>query len=564
MNPKFSTVLTAITATTILPTTVAIAADKTDTKRPNIIILQADDMGYDDMSLQGNQCVYTPNLDSMAQYAVRFDNFYVHSVSAPTRASLITGRHFLRTGISGVHAGRDFLNLDEVTIAEAFKQAGYTTGMWGKWHSGKTSGYYPWQRGFDEAFMADLYKYRNNKGLLNGKEHSTEGWVDAVIADMAIDFIKENKDEPFFAYIPFLSPHGIWDAPEEYVEQKMAQGQDRNFATLNSMIDHLDVQIGKVLSAVEKEGLLDNTIIVFLSDNGPIHSVGTNIKLTSEEWAQRNPSQYRGNKGQNFDNGIHSPLFVYWKGHFENATNSSLVAVYDIFPTLCDVANVDIPKEAKKMDGISFKKVLQNPTITDKDRTIYISQWTPFFKYHDTNNKNQALPLTVERRKSIDPEMQMIGLHKGDYKVLFNQWQEDSLALWNLKDDYKESNNLYANGTDEDRKLTLKYRKEVMKWYQGILDSKESYQMPTFQLGYGDDTKTQIMCYAPYVLSEGLINDNLALVGFDKAGEHSEYKVNVISEGQYSIALKASNEFKGKALLHDKNSKKPHKYMKFN
>ncbi len=540
MRTEISSILLA--ASTVAPSA-AFAANKSN--RPNIIILQADDMGYDDMSLRGNTCVSTPHLDEFAQSSIRFENFYVHSVSAPTRSSLLTGRHFLRTGVSGVHAGRDFVNLDEVMISEAFQQAGYKTGMWGKWHSGKSAGYFPWDRGFDEAYMAALYHYRNNKGELNGKIHPTEGWVDAVIADMAIDFIKENKDEPFFAYIPFLSPHGKWDAPEEYVKRKMEQGQSRNFATLNGMLEHLDDQIGKVLAAVEKEGLLENTIIVFLSDNGPIS--GGTVPLTNEEWALRNPSEYRGNKGQNFENGIHSNLFIYWKGHYQTAVNNSLLAVYDLFPTLCDVANVRIPKKAKEMDGVSFKKILDNPTKTKTDRSLYISQWTPFFEWHNSNH--QSWVLTPERRENINPLIQMIGLRHGDDKMLYNMWGCDTIALWDIKNDHKETKDLFANGTQADKELAQKYRTEVLDWYNGVLKEENTYQMPTFQIGYGKNKLEQIFCYAPCQLSEGLENDNHWLKGFDTAGEFSEYKVNVLKEGAYTFGIRAWHKHKGTAVF---------------
>ncbi len=511
--------------------------------------MQADDMGYDDMSLRGNTCVSTPNLDKMAQSSTCFDNFYVHSVSAPTRASLLTGRHFLRVGVSGVHAGRDFLNLDEVTIGDAFQQAGYATGMWGKWHSGKSSGYFPWERGFDEAYMAGLYQYHNNKGELNGEKITTEGWVDAVIADMAIDFIKENKDEPFFAYIPFLSPHGVWKAPEEYVNRKMAQGQSKSFATLNGMLEHLDDQIGKVFAAVEKEGLLDNTIIIFLSDNGPIRGGGGNHNLTDEEWALRNPLQRRGNKGQNFENGIHSPLFVYWKGHYEAVTNESLVAVYDLFPTLCDIAGVKIPKEAKKMDGVSFKKILENPTVTKTDRSLYISQWTPFFAWHDATSEHQAKPMTPSVRENIDVDIQMIGVRNGDYKMLYNMWGEDTVALWNIHNDYKETTNLYLKGTEADKKKALKYKAEVVDWYTELLAKDKSHQMPTFQIGLEEKGKTVIYCYAPIELSDGLLNTNHYLSGFNEVGEFAQYKVNVVKPGKYGIGIRADNKFKGEATF---------------
>lgn len=540
---KFSSMFLA--AGIIAPVASNATTKKDETKRPNIIIIQADDMGYDDMSLRGNTLVETPNLDRMAQTSTSFENFYVHSVSAPTRASLLTGRHFLKVGVSGVHAGRDFVNLDEVMISEAFQEAGYKTGMWGKWHSGKTSGYYPWDRGFEEAYFAELYRHKDNKGLLNGEKYPLEGWTDPNLADMAVDFIKANKNKPFFAYLPFLAPHGSWQAPEEAVKAKMAEGQSRSLATLSAMIEQVDAQVGKIFNAVEKAGLLDNTIIIFLSDNGPINA--GDPKLTDEEWQQRNPSGYRGNKGQNFENGIHSPLFVYWKGHYEGTVNNSLVAVYDIFPTLCDIAGVDIPERAKELDGVSFKEILDDPTICDTDRSLYISQWAPFFTWHEASDEAQSCVLSDEKRTQIDPSIQMIGLRSGDDKMLYNMWGEDTLALWNIKHDYKELNNLFSKGTDQDIEKAHKYREEVLQWYNNILKKDKCYQPPTFQIGLDKTGVTQIVAYGTNNITEGLINGNHALRDFNKAGEAAEYKVNVVKAGPFGFGIRAKNNFTGVA-----------------
>ncbi len=507
-------------------------------EQPNIIIMLADDFGFDDMSLRGNTTVNTPNLDKMAKESTCFDNFYVHSVSAPTRASLLTGRHFLRTGVSGVHAGRDFMNLEEVTIASIFKDAGYKTGMWGKWHSGKTHGYFPWQRGFDEAYMADLYKHRDSKGLINGKAHTTSEWADAVVTDMAIDFIKRNKKGPFFAYIPFMTPHGKWDAPEEYVARKKKQGQSNGQAILNGMLEHLDYQVGRLFETLEDEGIDDNTIVLFFSDNGPINSSGDQ-KLTDAEWEQRNPSQYRGNKGQNFENGIHAPLFMYWKGHFQPVTTNSLACVMDILPTLCDIAGVDIPKEVGDLDGVSLKNILDNPTKEEKDRTVYISQWTIFWDWHDSSDPAQNATITPKRREQIDPEIQMIGLHTGDTKVLLNQWNEENLAMWNLADDYKETNNLAVNGTAQDKTQAKEYKRQVLDWYDGVLAGPYSYSMPTYVIGDDKETKFQILCYGAYDISEDLITETFKLSGFKNAGQFAQYKIRVDKPGTYKVRLKA-------------------------
>jgi arylsulfatase A-like enzyme len=125
----------------------------------------------------------------------------VAAVCAPTRASLLTGRHFLRTGVSHVHGGKDFIHPDEILISELFQRAGYATGMWGKWHSGKSSGYFPWERGFEEAYMARLYKHRDSVGKFNGEPRSFTGWTTDTLADLCRDFLIRHREEPFFAFV---------------------------------------------------------------------------------------------------------------------------------------------------------------------------------------------------------------------------------------------------------------------------------------------------------------------------------------------------------------------------
>jgi arylsulfatase A-like enzyme len=175
------------------------------TDRPNVIVILADDLGYGDLGIHGNTVCRTPNLDRLGHHSLRIVPFYVHAVCAPTRASLLTGRHYLRTGVSHVHGGRDFLHPREVTIADWFRHNGYRTGMWGKWHSGKTTGYFPWERGFDEAYMADLYQHEGGGGRLNGERIDTPGWTTAAITDMALDFAEKEDDRPSSASSAILS-----------------------------------------------------------------------------------------------------------------------------------------------------------------------------------------------------------------------------------------------------------------------------------------------------------------------------------------------------------------------
>ncbi len=517
---------------------------------PNIIIMMADDMGRDDMSYRNNQSVSTPNLDSLARISTRFENFYVHSVSAPTRASFLTGRHFLRCGVSGVHAGRDFMNLDEVTIAEALQDAGYKTGMWGKWHSGKSNGYYPWQRGFDEAYMASLYHHEDNSGtftgLYNGKYYNGEtlnldGWTDAAMTDMAIDFMARNSSDRFFAYIPYLAAHANWEAPEEYILPYKQRGQSTNFATLNGMLTHLDTQVGRVIAAVDSLGLMDNTVIIFMSDNGPNYSGADGESLTDAEWTQRNPSGYSGNKSRNTENGIRSPLFVYWQGHIQSYDNYSVLSVSDLFPTLCDLAGSTVPSSCKTLDGKSFYNLFTSPYLTDNSRTLYISHYSPFFDDNligDTGDSEAVL--TTELIESINPEIQHIGIRRGDEKLLLNEYNQDALSLWNIADDPTESTNL-CNKSSEYAALALTYKSELLAWYEDVLIDDGAFTVPSFQIGYEDYTYFEILAYAPSSISDGLVNETQELSGFDKAGEYATYNVDVVREARYYLRIKTSS-----------------------
>ena len=169
------------------------AGEGADSKPLNVVLILADDLGWGDLGQNGNTLIDTPVLDCMGTEAARFENFYVHPVCAPTRASLLTGRHYLRTGVTHVHGGGDFLHPAEVTMGQWFQENGYATGMWGKWHSGKTSGYYPWERGFDEAYMAKLYIHEDGEGLFQGESRSAPGWTTDVLTGMTIDFIERHQ-----------------------------------------------------------------------------------------------------------------------------------------------------------------------------------------------------------------------------------------------------------------------------------------------------------------------------------------------------------------------------------
>ncbi len=506
--------------------------------RPNIILIVADDMGVDDMSYRGNSAVHTPRLDSLAQNSMRFSNFFVHSVSAPTRASLLTGRHFLRTGVSGLHAGRDFVNLDETTIAEVLKSSGYRTGIWGKWHSGTSNGYYPWHRGFDEAYVASLYHHYNNTGLFNGESMHLEGWCDHRITDLALDFIDSNSSRPFFAMLSFLSVHSDWAAPKEYIEGYRNEGQSENFATLNGMLTHMDYQVGRVLDKVKELGIGSNTMIVFMSDNGANTST-TGYTLSDGEWQERNSSGYTGSKSKNYDGGIRSPLIIHWQGVTVSTDNSSLLSVMDLFPTLCEVAEAQTLSLPKPLDGVSFADLLRAPSTIDNSRSIYISHWAPFFEdgTFEDGVEFDEVPLTDELRSQIDPELQHIGIRKGRYKLLLNEYGADALSFWDLVSERKEEKayNIY----NSQLALAQQYKDELMLWYNSILSDQGAYTSSIFVIGGSETTNYyEILCYAPASISAGLVNSAHDLDGFNESGERATYRISVNEQGEYKLRIK--------------------------
>jgi arylsulfatase A-like enzyme len=237
--------------------------------RPNVLLILTDDQGWDDFGCSGNEYLKTPRLDRLAEESVTFSNYYVTPVCAPTRAALLTGRHYLRTGVSHVHGGKDFIHPDEVLLPEMFQKAGYVTGMWGKWHSGKTSGYFPWERGFDEAYMATLYIHKDNPGLFNGVPRKHEGWTVETLTDYAIDFIKRNKDKHWFAYVPYLTVHSPLDAPEELIDKYRQQGLGLDLSKVYAMLEQLDGNIARLLDCIDNLDSDHETLILFFCDNGP-------------------------------------------------------------------------------------------------------------------------------------------------------------------------------------------------------------------------------------------------------------------------------------------------------
>ena len=436
-------------------------------KQPNILLITADDLGFDDLSIHRNPIVTTPNLDSLAAQSVQFSDFAVSPVCSTTRASLLTGRHFYKTGVSGVHGGRDYLNRNETLLPEMLQKSGYKTGLWGKWHLGKSEGYFPWDRGFDQAYYAELYRHENSFGVLNGQKVNHSSWVSEVVTDYAIEFMQtsQTQGKPFFAYASFLAPHEPWLAPDKFVAPYLKNGERRATANLYGMISEMDFHIGRLLKFLDQSGLAENTFVIFMSDNGPWWDSSNYGAMTKQEWLDRNPSKMKGNKGQTWQNGIRSPLFIRLGSTLSAATVTRFVNVNDILPTLLEATNTPLPKSNKRIDGQYFWPYLLGNTQGENTRFSLIAS-------HDVmSNKplfNQWTPIDAQARTNMHYAQQLIGLRNEQYKLILNPAMDrnnypqpaDNYLLFDMQNDPLESTNVFATKPDVATKMTRQLEQE--------------------------------------------------------------------------------------------------------
>ena len=514
--------------------------------RPNVVLIMADDLGFDDLGVHGNSLIETPTLDKLAGESLQFRNFYVTPVCATTRASLLTGRHFLRTGVSHVHGGKDFLHRGERTLAESLRELGYATGMWGKWHSGKTPGYFPWERGFDEAFMARLYRYRDNVGLMNGDTLRTTGWITGVLTDFAIDFISRNREKPFFAYLPYLTCHSPLEAPEIFTEKYKQKGLSENLSTLYGMVDHMDYHIDRLLNSLDSLGLSENTLVLFLSDNGPAI---INNYLTDEDRKTRYVNGFRGHKGNLWENGIKSPLFIRWTGRLEAGSIMQTSDVCDLFPTLLELAGGDPAKNPNPLDGFSLLPCLENPDATLPGKVTYLygnPGWPPTeLAWTPEGVKDEYRPWKYAEGEYLDYKNQILTIRKGQYKLLLNPGDTDGTILPNssgyvlvdLEKDPQERENL----AEMDREIFEEMRLDLETWYHQVLEEEHAFEMPEFEISQGSPV-SRVLAYAPRQLSEGVKNASGFIGHFEVAGQQAIYDVRVETPGEYKVEIVYKNE----------------------
>jgi arylsulfatase A-like enzyme len=338
--------------------------------RPNVLVILTDDQGWGDLSLNGNTNLKTPHIDSLARDGARFDRFFVQPVCSPTRAEFLTGRYHPRGGVRNVTTGGERLNLDERTIADAFKAAGYATGCFGKWHNGSQYPYHPNARGFDEyyGFTSGHWGHYFDPPLdHNGKPVTGRGYIADDLTDRALGFIDAHKGGPFFCYLAYNTPHSPMQVPDPYwrrfekAELKLRpQGPKEDLGHTRAalaMCENLNDNVGRLLQGLAERKLADNTIVVYFQDNGP------------NGW--RWNGGMRGRKGSTDEGGVRSPLLVRWPDKIMPGTEvRPIAAAIDLLPTLTDLAGVQRVGD-KPLDGVSLAPILLGKADTLADRMVF-------------------------------------------------------------------------------------------------------------------------------------------------------------------------------------------------
>ena len=331
--------------------------------RPNVILIMTDDQGYGDLGFHGNDKIDTPVLDRLATESVRFDRFFVCPLCTPTRAALLTGRYYPRTGAVSVTRGLETMRSEEVTIAEVLKNAGYATGCFGKWHLGEHYPNHPNGQGFDEFFGIPTGHWNNYFDPVlqhNGRMVKTNGYITDVLTDAAIRFVQEHQDRPFFCYVPYNAPHTPLQVSDELFDKYKARGLDDRAAAIYGMIENIDQNVGRLLEKLDALRLADKTIVLFLSDNGPEGPEGS-----------RYNAGMRGMKGTVHEGGVRVPLFVRWPGKFTpGRTVGQIAAHVDLLPTIAELCGVAEPNTLP-LDGRSLVPLLAGRDDDWPDRMIF-------------------------------------------------------------------------------------------------------------------------------------------------------------------------------------------------
>jgi arylsulfatase A len=478
---------------------VCAAAGLAAERPPNFVFILTDDQGWFDVGIHGNPVIQTPVLDELARDGVRFSQFYAAPVCTPTRAGLMTGRCFPRTGAIDTYMGRDVLAASEVTLPSLLQKQGYRTGCFGKWHLGRYAKYHPNARGFDEFFGFWQYgfinRYLDSDELFHNRARvATTGYITDVLTDAAIAFLRANRDRPFFLYLPYNAPHDPHLVPDSYLAEYLRKGVPLADARVYGMVTAIDDNVGRLLKALDEAGLRERTVVVFMTDNGGV----THFQKCG----------LRGNKGSVYEGGIRVPLFVRWPGHFPAGAVVSAMAQYvDLFPTFCDLAGAPLPAD-RKLDGKSLLPLLRNGGGPGSHQFI-CQQWCRVAPNPDTNWM----------------------IRDASYKLVNGE-------LYDLNRDPGETTNL----APQHPALVQQLRAQFQQWFADVTGGMDYSQRVPIEVGREDENPVELdVTWATPVgrkirpAYRRYIRDSVEQ--WSQVGDAVRWSIEVVRAGNYEVTL---------------------------
>lgn len=362
--------------------------------RPNIVLVMTDDQGMGDLSCMGNEVVRTPHIDRFYEQSTRFTDFHVSPTCAPTRAAMMSGRVPFKNGVTHTIFQRERMALSTYTFPQALQESGYATGIFGKWHLGDEEDYLPGSRGFDEVLIHgaggigqtrygdfppnEENPYFDNVLLHNDTIVRTKGFCTDLFFESGLAWIKKQREaeRPHFAYISLNAPHGPLIAPESYKKRFLELGYDQGTAGRYGMVENVDDNFGLLMQKLEEWGALEDTLVIFMTDNGATHLRG---KLNGEPVRHFN-ANLKGGKNSPYEGGTHVPAFWHWKGVLGSGVDiDELTAHIDLFKTFSELAGAKLPAKMQALDGRSLLPLLENPDADWADRELFVhcGRWAP-------------------------------------------------------------------------------------------------------------------------------------------------------------------------------------------
>lgn len=508
-------------------------AAKSPAAKPNVLVVITDDQGYGDIAAHGNSLIKTPNLDRLYQQSLRLTNFHVDPTCAPTRSALMTGRYSTRTGVWHTIMGRSLMDTNEVTLGEIFQSNGYRTGLFGKWHLGDNYPLRPQDQGFETVvqhggggvgqtpddwrndYFDDIYQRLGKPEQFNG--YCTDIWFDE-----AWKFIEADPSKPFFAYISTNAPHGPYLVDKKYSDPYAARDVLGSMAPFYGMITNIDENMGLLLKRLKDSGLEENTILIFMTDNGTAAGVYRPKKddlskkqqrrlqkgkpVVLENWLGFNAGM-RGTKGSEYDGGHRVPCYIHWPaGKLTGGRNiNQLTAHIDMLPTLAELCGLTISSELK-LDGTSLVPILNGKKDELRNRTLIVH--------------SQRIEMPEKWRKS---------------SVMTERWRlVNQKELYDIQVDPGQLKNVAAEFPGVVKYLTAEYE----KWWNSLTPQFNRYV--AIGLGSPAENPSQLTCHDWHAPIEQvpwnhkIVAKNPIANGF--------WIVDVLQSGTYEITLRSRPE----------------------